>query len=207
MGHQSNGADVGLERAVAAALGDSFAARLFTVCAARGSRPGAFCLDAIRDAVDTAERRGRPPPRSLKEPSEQARAMLAPIVAAAVQQSADWRSLGEALATHDLAFRPSGGGLALVRLSTQAWLAKASDVGPGYAALVRRFGEGFPNHPHRHIAARVRAAASGPQPLERSAVGPVDGRTEPTPLGLKDDDALIDYGDHPPLPRGWVGIE
>lgn len=52
---------------------------------------------------------------------------------------------------------PSGGGLNLVDAETGAPLAKSSQVGPAYMALVRRFGTGFPGHPQPGIAAQALA--------------------------------------------------
>ena len=48
---------------------------------------------------------------------------------------------------------PAGGGLNLTDAATGAVLAKASQVGPAYLTLVRRFGAGFPGHPRPGLAA------------------------------------------------------
>jgi hypothetical protein len=61
------------------------------------------------------------------------------------------------LAERGLKFAPSGGGLNLVDATTDKALAKSSQVGPAYMALVRRFGTGFPGHPQPGIAAQALA--------------------------------------------------
>ncbi|MCI4660608.1 MAG: hypothetical protein MRY63_02135 [Neomegalonema sp.] len=70
------------------------------------------------------------------------------IVAQAIDGARDWQHLQDRLAAEGLRFAPAGAGLELRSLSPDRRLFKASEVGPSYSALIRRFGCGFPGHPH-----------------------------------------------------------
>jgi ATP-dependent DNA helicase RecQ len=81
------------------------------------------------------------------------------LVAEALAVSETWGDLQRALADRGLKFAPAGGGLVLIDAVTGQTLAKSSQVGPAYMALVRRFGTGFPGHPQPGIAAQALARA------------------------------------------------
>lgn len=114
--------------------------------------------DAVEEAVKKIERAQR---RAKRRHSvdERLLARWRVLVAGALLEATDWTSLQKRLALDDLAFVASGGGLALARQSTGEALCRASDVGPGYAALVRRFRSGFPDHPHVWLAERILGVA------------------------------------------------
>lgn len=106
------------------------------------------------------------------EPQPAHLAQLRQAVAGALAVAANWGDLQDVLARQGLAYHPSGGGLCLIRLSGGRVLARGAEVGPDYTALVRRFGTGFPNHPHAGIAATVLAARQNPGGLPRAASWP-----------------------------------
>jgi hypothetical protein len=72
-----------------------------------------------------------------------------------MRASSSWAEVQEALRTDDLQLAPRGGGLVLQSLSGKGNVTKASDLGYGYSSLIKRFGAGFPGHPHTWLAERV----------------------------------------------------
>lgn len=149
------------------------------ICRASDVGPGAASLERRFGPPETLAPKLDPPdPPKASTDVERARAQ----VAQALKGASDWSALQARLAEHDLAYRPAGRGLEIIELSTQARVAKASAIGPGYAQLVRRMGAGYPGHPHAWLAERVLAGKS----IWEAASG--DGRQTA-------DDALIDYAD------------
>lgn len=128
--------------------------RVRLICQDEDLTEGSFIRAAVETAVVRAERARRRAKRrdSVDEPLL---SRLRVIVAGALVAAKDWAALQARLAAQDLAYAPKGGGLSLVRLSTGEDLCKASEVGPGYALLIRRFQSPFPDHPHAWIAERV----------------------------------------------------
>lgn len=176
-----------LQKPVRSLLSVELAGRLLAECEAAGAAPEAFCAEAIRKHVASAERRRRrgsnPSPGAAPEPDQATRDRLRVLVAQAVRESRCWKSLDQALAENDLGFAPLGGGLALKRRSTGELLAKASAVGPGYALLIAKFKAGFPGHPHRWLAEKILSGDKAPNPHSRSL-----------PANLTDGAPLVDFG-------------
>jgi ATP-dependent DNA helicase RecQ len=91
------------------------------------------------------------------------------LVAEALVGAESWVQLQDALAKRGLRFVPSGGGLLLTDLASGRPLAKSSQVGPAYMALVRRFSSGFPGHPSPGIAAQALRPPAPPSAVRGSA--------------------------------------
>jgi superfamily I DNA and RNA helicase len=77
------------------------------------------------------------------------------IVAELLSRSRSWNDLQQGLAKHDLEYYERGGGLALRNISSGSHVCKASDVGPGYGALIAKFKAPFPGHSHQWLAENV----------------------------------------------------
>ena len=127
-------------------------ARFTALCKARDETPGAVLRDLVRLEVQRCDRRKA---RSAEGIDERLLVRLRRLVAEALAGSETWGQLQKLLAVRGLKFDPSGGGLVLTDLSNGEVLAKSSQVGPPYMALVRQFGTGFPGHPQPGIAARA----------------------------------------------------
>ena len=127
--------------------------RRFTdLCRARDETPGAVLRDLVRLEVKRdASRKAR----SDEVIDEQLLVRLRLLVAEALTEAESWIALQSALGARGLRFVPSGGGLILSDLTTGKPLAKSSQVGPAYMALVRRFRSGFPGHPRPGLALQV----------------------------------------------------
>ena len=108
-------------------------------------------------ATSEVQRCDRRKARSAEGIDERLLVRLRLLVAEALAGSESWGQLQRLLAERGLKFVPSGGGLVLTDLSTGEILAKSSQVGPPYMALVRRFGAGFPGHPRPCLAAQALA--------------------------------------------------
>ena len=130
--------------------------RFELLCRARDETPGAVLRDLVRLEVQRCERRKA---RSAEGFDERLLVRLRLLVAEALAVSDSWGQLQRGLAERGLKFVPSGGGLVLVDLATGETLAKSSQVGPSYMALVRQFGTGFPGHPQPGIAAQALSRA------------------------------------------------
>jgi len=128
--------------------------RFERLCRDRDETPGAVLRNLVRLEVQRSERRQA---RSAEGIDERLLVRLRLLVAEALAQSESWGQLHAALGQRGLRFVPSGGGLVLTDLATGRTLAKSSEVGPAYMALVRRFGSGFPGHPQPGIAAQALA--------------------------------------------------
>ena len=127
-------------------------ARFTALCRERDETPGSILRDLVRLEV---QRRGRRKARSAEGIDERLLVRLRLLVAEALAVSETWGELQRALGERALKFTPAGGGLVLTNLATGDPLAKSSQVGPAYMALVRRFGTGFPGHPQPGIAAQA----------------------------------------------------
>ncbi|MDP3195849.1 hypothetical protein [Tabrizicola sp.] len=130
--------------------------RFVTLCKARDETPGAVLRDLVRLEVQRSERRTA---RSAEGIDERLLVRLRLLVAEALASSESWGQLQRALGERGLKFVPSGGGLVLADFATGETLAKSSQVGPPYMALVRQFGTGFPGHPQPGIAAQALSRA------------------------------------------------
>lgn len=126
--------------------------RLVALCHERDETPGAVLRDLVRLDVQRRERRKA---RSAEGIDERLLVRLRLLVAEALAVSESWVQLQTALRGRGLRFHPAGGGLVLTDLATGHTLAKSSQVGPAYLALVRRFGTGFPGHPQPELAAQA----------------------------------------------------
>jgi hypothetical protein len=133
---------------------DALWARFVALCHARDETPGAILRDLVRLEVQRCERRKA---KSAEGIDERLLVRLRLLVAEVLAQVESWGTLQALLRDRGLRFTPAGGGLVLIDLATGATLAKASQVGPPYLALVRRFGTGFPGHPNPGLAARTLA--------------------------------------------------
>jgi hypothetical protein len=130
---------------------DALWQRFSAICAARDETPGAVLRDLVRLEVKRCEGRKA---RRDEVGDETLLGRLRLLVAEALVGAHDWASLDRALAPRGLRFVPAGGGLNLVDRRAGAVLAKASQVGPAYLELVRRFRAGFPGHPRPGLAAQ-----------------------------------------------------
>lgn len=119
-------------------------ARFTALCRARDETPGAVLRELVRLEVKRVDSRKA---RRNEVPDERLLLRLRLLVAEALAISETWGQLQSALRERGLCYIPSGGGLVLTDLATGRTLAKSSQVGPAYLALVRRFGTGFPSHP------------------------------------------------------------
>jgi hypothetical protein len=128
--------------------------RFTTLCRLRDETPGAVLRDLVRLEVKRHDARKA---RSDEVIDERLLVRLRLLVASALAEARDWPSLQAALRRRGLHYVPAGGGLVLVASDTGETLAKASQVGPAYLALVRSFGGGFPGHPNAGLAAQALA--------------------------------------------------
>lgn len=88
------------------------------------------------------------------EASDARDARLREFVAQVLTRSRTWLDVQHLLTQRDIRYVPRGGGLVIAATADNRIICKASDVGPAYRDLVRRFGH-FPGHPHVHIARKV----------------------------------------------------
>lgn len=131
-------------------------ARFLALCRARDETPGAVLRDLVRLEVKHHDSRKA---RRDEAIDERLLVRLRLLVAEALVEAQDWPGLATALHRRGLRYEPAGGGLNLVDAATGEPLAKSSQVGPAYLALVRRFGAGFPGHPRPGLAAQALARA------------------------------------------------
>ena len=133
---------------------DALWQRFVALCRERDETPGAVLRDLVRLEVKRNDRRRA---RSDEVIDERLLVRLRLLVAEALALSESWPALQLALRERGLRFVASGGGLVLTDLATGKPLAKSSEVGPAYLALVRRFRSGFPGHPRPGLAAQALA--------------------------------------------------
>ena len=134
---------------------DALWQRFVALCRERDETPGAVLRDLVR--LEVKRHSGRKA-RSDEVIDERLLVRLRLLVAEALACAESWPALQSALHTRGLRFVPSGGGLVLTD-ATGKPLAKSSEVGPPYLALVRRFRAGFPGHPRPGLAAQALARA------------------------------------------------
>lgn len=101
----------------------------------------------IRDLLSREMRRRMHAKTSVRT-DEQILASLQTLLASDMAEAANWSDLSKRLASKGYELRPAGGGLTLNRAACGTKLCKASELGFAYGALVRRFGQGMPGHPH-----------------------------------------------------------
>jgi hypothetical protein len=87
--------------------------------------------------------------------SEPLLAQVRDTVQRALQTSRGWADLQRTLRMSDLEYVECGRGLAVRRKSDATIICKASEVGPGYFLLIKRFQSPFPGHRHQWLADRV----------------------------------------------------
>ena len=112
----------------------------------------------IRNFIDHELRRraeARPPVRADERLVAPLRALLADDFAYAK----DWADLQSRLVRKGYSLHEAGGGLALHDQATGARLCKGSELGYGYASLMRKFKAPFPGHPHAWLFDRVQTDA------------------------------------------------
>lgn len=83
-----------------------------------------------------------------------------------MRASSSWGELQEALRSADLELAPKGGGLVLRCVSNPEEAHRASELGYAYSTLIRRFGAGFPGHPHTWLVGRVLGRADDDRRIE-----------------------------------------
>lgn len=126
--------------------------RFTALCRERDETPDAVLRELVRLEVHRCERRKA---KSAEGIDQRLLARLRLLVAEALVVSESRGQLQSTLRERGLRFIPAGGGLIPVDLAGGATLAKASQVGPPYLALARRFGPGFPGHSNAGLAARA----------------------------------------------------
>lgn len=114
---------------------------------ARDLTVGQVIRDALASELRKARRR-RTLERSL---TPRRKAQIARVIA----ESQSWDDLDQRLKAIGARFRPAGGGLALHSFPGGEKLCTASDLGESYGALMRRFGDPFPEHGHVYLVRRL----------------------------------------------------
>lgn len=127
-------------------------ARFLALCDEAGDAPDAVLADLVRREIQRRERRKA---RSDEVIDERLLVRLRLLVAEALAEAETWGELQRALSRRGLRLRPAGGGLTVTVSGTGRSLCKLSQAGPGYAALIRRFGAGFPGHRHTKLTRRI----------------------------------------------------
>lgn len=110
----------------------------------------------IRGMIDHELRR-RAEAKTPVRADERLVAPLRALLADDFAYATDWADLAARLAAKGYRLQEAGGGLALHRASDGARLCKGSELGFGYAALMRKFRAPFPGHSHRWLYDRVAA--------------------------------------------------
>ena len=67
----------------------------------------------------------------------------------------NWKGLNDQLIKYGIEYYERGGGLALRWTTDKKYICKASEVGPGYSRLIKKFNSPFPNHSAQWLADRV----------------------------------------------------
>ncbi len=96
-----------------------------------------------------------PPQVSEESSSVEKDADLRGTFSAIVKLSSSWGQLQKALRHEGYELEPKGGGLVLQSLSDKNEVHKASKLGFAYSRLIKRYGTGFPGHPHTWLVAKV----------------------------------------------------
>lgn len=141
-------------------------ARFVEMCALRDETPGAMMRLLMRQELKSwAERKARKD--EVRDEALLARLRLR--VAERWTTAQDWDDFLDRLYRDRLVLKPKGGGLAYFSADTGSRLAKASDVGPSYSDMIRRFRRGFPGHPQPHIAQRVLLREKEPDLIDNAS--------------------------------------
>ncbi|QBF29909.1 hypothetical protein [Thalassococcus sp. S3] len=120
--------------------------------------------DVLRASLSAELKRGS---RNAKTPNRADELLLAPLrvlLAVNFAGARNWHDLQSGLKSKGYALREAGGGLALHAYPEGTRMCKASELGYSYATLMRRFGQPFPNHSHRHLADRLLGPAWSAEP-------------------------------------------
>jgi Arc/MetJ-type ribon-helix-helix transcriptional regulator len=140
------------------ALPPEYVAALDRIARAEDVSRGQVIRDAIRRDLKRRET-AKTPVRA----DERLVAPLRPLLAEDFAYARDWADLQSRLAAKGYRLQEAGGGLALHALDGQR-LCKGSELGYGYAHLVRTFGAPFPGHAHHAAAARALSPRAAPAP-------------------------------------------
>ncbi|MEL7091683.1 MAG: hypothetical protein AAFN94_08115 [Pseudomonadota bacterium] len=100
----------------------------------------------VRQALEDELKRAVPKTRTCADEGLVAR--LQRLLAGDFAAATGWDDLDRALAAKGFAVQPAGGGLVVVDAGGKR-MCKSSELGFGYARLVRRFHAAMPGHPHR----------------------------------------------------------
>ncbi len=125
----------------------------------------------IRDAIthDLTRR------QKVKTPVRADETLVAPLRALLADDFAyaqNWADLLRRLSAKGYILAESGGGLVLQEKATGARLCKGSELGYGYAHLMRRFDAPFPGHSHQWAYTRVQLEKLGQRPRSDGIVAP-----------------------------------
>ncbi len=107
----------------------------------------------IRDALNRDFRRRE----KAKKPVRADERLVAPLRALLADDFAyaeSWADLQSRLAGKGYSLREAGGGLCLHRLNGER-ICKGSELGYGYASLMRKFQRPFPGHRHKWLSDRM----------------------------------------------------
>ena len=112
----------------------------------------------IREAIDRDLRR-RAAAKTPVRADERLVAPLRALLAADFAHATSWDDLARRLHGKGYTLAESGGGLILLDQTTGQRICKGSELGYGYAQLLRKFEAPFPNHRHSWLLGRVRPDA------------------------------------------------
>ena len=110
--------------------------RFLDGCAQRRLDPDELLADFVRLKLKNWDRKAK---RELAT-DERLLAPLRLLVAEALRASQGWSEIAFRLEAKGIAYALAGGGLILVDVSSGQRLCKASEVGPSYARLTKRYG-------------------------------------------------------------------
>ena len=116
----------------------------------------------IREAIDRDLRR-RVAAKTPVRADERLVAPLRALLAVDFAYASSWDDLAQRLHGKGYTLAESGGGLILLDQATGQRICKGSELGYGYAQLLRKFNAPFPNHRHTWLLGRVRPY-SNPNP-------------------------------------------
>ncbi|MCF6316021.1 MAG: hypothetical protein L3J30_07005 [Marinosulfonomonas sp.] len=107
----------------------------------------------LRDAVNRDLRRREKTKKPVRV-DEQLVAPLRALLADDFAYSTNWAELQSRLAKKGYMLREAGGGLCL-HTQNGGRVCKGSELGYGYASLMRKFQHSFPGHSHKWLSERV----------------------------------------------------
>jgi hypothetical protein len=108
----------------------------------------------IREAL-THELRRRQTAKTAVRPDERLVAPLRALLADDFSYALGWADLQARLSRKGYVLAEAGGGLVLQDLKAGKRICKGSDLGYGYAALMRKFNAPFPGHAHTWLFERI----------------------------------------------------